>query len=69
MRLTARVKRVYHGYLKRIITFSSHRTLSNEEISNPTDPEKQTLKLLFNNLIDNYSYFKNKTNKDNDTTN
>jgi wobble nucleotide-excising tRNase len=33
------------SYLKRIITFSSHRTLSNEEVAEPTDPEKQTVKL------------------------
>ena len=44
------------SYLKRIMTFSSHRTLSNEEVSEPTDPEKQIVKLLLDNLINNYGY-------------
>ncbi len=44
------------SYLKRIITFSSHRTLSNEEVSEPTDPEKQIVKLLLDNLINHYGY-------------
>lgn len=46
------------SYLKRIITFSSHRTLSNEEIAEPTEPEKQTVKLLLDNLINNYGFRK-----------
>ena len=37
-------------YYKRIINFSSHSRLSNEEIAEPTEPEKQTLKLLLDNL-------------------
>ncbi|MFN7663103.1 MAG: anticodon nuclease [Alphaproteobacteria bacterium] len=45
------------SYLKRIITFSSHRTLSNEEVAEPTDPEKQTVKLLLDNLTKNYGYW------------
>ena len=44
------------SYLKRIINFSSHRTLSNEEVAEPTEPEKQTIKLLLDNLINNYGY-------------
>jgi hypothetical protein len=44
------------SYLKRIITFSSHRTLSNEEVAQPTEPEKQTVKLLLDNLKNNYGY-------------
>lgn len=44
------------SYLKRIITFSSHQTLSNEEFAQPTEPEKQTVKLLLDNLINNYGY-------------
>ncbi len=44
------------GYLQRIITFSSHRTLSNEEIAEPTGPEKQIIKLLLDNLINNYGF-------------
>ncbi len=48
------------AYLKRIITFSSHRTLSSEEVRDPTGPEKQTVKLLLDNLIDNYGYWPKK---------
>lgn len=45
-------------YLNRIIQFTSHRTLSNEEIAEPTDPEKQIVKFLLDNLVDNYGYWK-----------
>lgn len=38
------------SYLKMIINFNSHRTLSGEEASKPSAPEKQTIKLLFENL-------------------
>ncbi|MDM7976272.1 MULTISPECIES: anticodon nuclease [Thalassospira] len=48
------------AYLKRIITFSSHRTLSSEEVREPTEQEKQTVKLLLDNL-DNYGYFREGT--------
>ncbi|MGH1469350.1 MAG: AAA family ATPase [Bdellovibrionales bacterium] len=48
------------AYLKRMINFSSHRTLSGEEIRNPAGPEKETLKLLFDNLTKNYGYLKEK---------
>ncbi len=47
------------AYLTRIINFSSHRTLSGEEVIEPTDQEKQTIKLLLDNLINNYGYLKN----------
>ncbi|WP_237758991.1 hypothetical protein [Legionella birminghamensis] len=46
------------AYLKRIITFSSHRTLSHEEVAELTEPEKQTVRLLLDNLRDNYGYWK-----------
>lgn len=46
------------GYLNRIIQFTSHNTLSGEALLEPTPPEKQMVKLLLNNLIDNYSYWK-----------
>ena len=46
------------GYLNRIIQFSSHRTLSNEEVAEPTEPEKQTVKLLLDNLVNNYGFWK-----------
>lgn len=46
------------GYFKRITLFSSHRSLSSEEVAEPTEPEKKTVKLLFDNLIDNYGFCK-----------
>ena len=45
------------GYLARIINFSSHRTLSNEEVAEPTQQEKQTVKYLLEYLRDNYGYW------------
>ena len=44
------------GYLNRVMQFSSHSTLSGEQVREPTGPEKQTVKLLFENLINNYGY-------------
>ncbi|MBU2984753.1 anticodon nuclease [Saccharophagus degradans] len=44
------------GYLNRIIQFSSHRTLSSEEVAQPTDPEKQMVRLLLDNLLNNYGF-------------
>ena len=49
-------------YYNRIIQFTSHSTLSNETIPEPTEPEKNTLKLLLKHLIDNYSYYKEEQN-------
>lgn len=43
-------------YYKRIIQFTSHSTLSNETVPEPTEPEKNTLKLLFKHLVDNNYY-------------
>ena len=40
-------------YYNRIIQFTSHSTLSNEVVPEPTEPEKQTLKLLLEHLVDN----------------
>lgn len=45
-------------YASRIMNFYSHRTLLNEEIREPTEPEKQIVKLLFNHLIDNSKFWK-----------
>lgn len=42
------------AYFNRIIQFSSHSKLSNEEIAEPTEPEKQIVKLLLDNLTNNY---------------
>lgn len=44
-------------YLNRIIQFTSHSTLSNEAVSEPTPQEKQTVKFLLDNLIGNYGYW------------
>jgi len=43
-------------YYNRIIQFTSHSTLSNEAVAEPTEPEKQTLKLLFEHLIEERYY-------------
>jgi hypothetical protein len=44
-------------YLQRIINFTSHSTLSNEAIAEPTEPEKQIVKFLLDNLVDNYGFW------------
>jgi len=46
------------AYLKRIMNFASHYTLSNETVAEPTNAEKKTVKFLLNHLIDNYSFWK-----------
>lgn len=46
------------GYLNRVMQFSSHSTLSGEQVREPTEPERQTVKLLFDNLINNYGYWR-----------
>ncbi|AFC85089.1 hypothetical protein [Frateuria aurantia] len=45
-------------YLNRIIQFTSHSTLSNETVAEPTPQEKQTVKFLLDNLIDNFGYWR-----------
>ena len=40
-------------YYNRIIQFSSHSTLSNEAVAEPTSAEKQTVKFLLSHLIKN----------------
>ncbi len=40
-------------YYNRIIQFTSHSTLSNEAVAEPTEAEKQIVRFLFNHLIDN----------------
>lgn len=44
-------------YLNRIIQFTSHSTLPNEAIAEPSPQEKQTVKLLLDHLRNNYSYW------------
>lgn len=46
------------AYLKRIIQFTSHNTLSSESVAEPTPQEKQTVKFLLEHLRDNYGYWK-----------
>jgi wobble nucleotide-excising tRNase len=43
-------------YLNRIIQFTSHSTLSNETVTEPTPQEKQTVKFLLDHLIGHYGY-------------
>lgn len=43
-------------YLSRIINFTSHNTLSNDAVAEPTQAEKATVKLLFDHLKRNYGY-------------
>lgn len=45
------------AYVRLIHTFS-HSSLSTEQIADPTPQQKQTVKLLLDNLIDNYGYWK-----------
>jgi wobble nucleotide-excising tRNase len=45
------------AYVRVINTFS-HSSLSTEQVRDPTPQEKQTVKLLLNNLVNNYGYWK-----------
>jgi hypothetical protein len=45
------------AYAKRIMHFYSHRSLSHEEIAEPTGPEQQMVKLLLDNLVNNYRFW------------
>lgn len=44
-------------YFNRIIQFTSHSTLSNDTVAEPTPQEKQTVKFLLDNLTSNYGYW------------
>jgi hypothetical protein len=44
-------------YLSRIINFTSHSTLSNEAVADPTQAEKATVKLLLDHLKSNYGFW------------
>lgn len=46
-------------YYRRIIQFTSHSTLSNDTIAEPTDPEKQIIKLLLEHLVGQYQFKQN----------
>lgn len=43
-------------YASRIMNFYSHSTLLTEEVKEPTEPEKQIVKYLFNHLINNAKF-------------
>lgn len=45
------------AYLNRIIQFTSHSTLSNEVIAEPSRAEKNTVALLLNHLVSNYGFW------------
>lgn len=45
-------------YETRVMNFYSHRTLLNEEVKEPTEAEKQTVKVLFEHLINNAQFWK-----------
>ena len=45
------------AYLNRIIQFTSHSTLSNEEVAEPNEQEKQTVKFLLEHLVKNYGFY------------
>ena len=44
-------------YLNRVIQFTSHSTLSNETVAEPTQAEKATVKLLLDHLKSNYGFW------------
>ncbi len=44
-------------YLSRIVNFTSHSTLSNEAVAEPTPQEKAMVKLLLNHLKSNYGFW------------
>lgn len=52
------------AYLNRIIQFTSHSTLSNESVTEPTLQEKRTVKFLLDHLVANYGYWKQEEVRD-----
>jgi hypothetical protein len=52
------------AYLNRIIQFTSHSTLSNEVVAEPSGPEKNTVAFLLNHLVSNYGYWKQEEQND-----
>lgn len=44
-------------YLKRILAFASHRSLSNEEVAEPIEQEKKTVGLLLDHLKKNHLFW------------
>lgn len=48
------------AYLNRIIHFTSHSTLSNESVADPSPQEKQTVRFLLDNLVNTCGYWRQK---------
>lgn len=57
------------SYYSRIINFTSHSTLSNEVVAEPTDAEKNIIKYLLEHLINNYGFYIEKNIKEPQTDN
>ncbi|MFC2544595.1 MAG: AAA family ATPase [Aggregatibacter sp.] len=57
------------SYYSRIINFTSHSTLSNEVVAEPTDAEKNIIKYLLEHLIKNYGFYIEKNIKESQTDN
>ena len=57
------------SYYSRIINFTSHSTLSNEVVAEPTDAEKNIIKYLLEHLIKNYGFYIEKNIKETQTDN
>ena len=57
------------SYYTRIINFTSHSTLSNEVVAEPTDAEKKIVKYLLQHLIDNYGFYTEENIKEPQTGN
>lgn len=51
-------------YYNRVIQFTSHSTLSNEVVAEPTEPEKQIVKFLLKHLVDS-KYWQEKIEEEN----
>ncbi|KAA6331707.1 hypothetical protein EZS27_019712 [termite gut metagenome] len=49
------------AYYNRVIQITSHSTLSNEVVPEPTEPEKQTVKFLLEHLVNNKYWKENAT--------
>lgn len=45
------------SYSRLVMNFYSHRTLSNEEMAEPTEPEKETVRLLLDHLKDQHGFW------------
>lgn len=52
------------AYYNRIIQFTSHSTLSNEAVADPSPQEKQTVKFLLENLLNNFGYWRQEEHHD-----